>query len=53
MADMCYICEESRDASDQNVSYDDCYECGRPTCKQHGRQVTDDRFYCVRDIEKY
>jgi hypothetical protein len=39
MADTCYYNNCDRTA------YDDCGNCGRPTCKVHGRQLGDE-FRC-------
>ena len=34
-----------------NASYDDCAICGKPTCRQHGKEVGEN-FVCFQCIDE-
>lgn len=42
-ADICHVCDD--------LSYDDCCDCLRPTCESHGREFRDEFlcFDCIRN----
>jgi len=46
MSDLCQFddCEK--------VAYDECINCGEPTCKRHGREVGD-AFVCLECMDDY